>query len=56
MRLNNMEIRQQIEDKRLKYYEVAQAVGITPYTFSVWLQKELTPERKSRVEKALKTL
>ena len=53
MRLNNTEIRKLIEKKRLRYYELARAVGINPQTFSGWLQTELTPERKERVIKAI---
>ena len=53
MNLNNIEVRQAIEKKRLKYYEVAQALGITQHTFSHWLQIELSDERKKRVLKAI---
>lgn len=53
MKMNNEEIRKQIEQKRLRYYEVAKAAGITAQTFSVWLQEELTPERRERVQKAI---
>ena len=56
MKMNNEEIRKQIEKKRLKYYEVARAVGINPQTFSGWLQTELTPERRERVQKALDSI
>lgn len=54
MTLYNMEIRQAIEKKRLKYYEVAAALGVTPYTFSHWLQKEIKPEKKKEILKAIK--
>ena len=53
MILNNIEVRQAIEKKRLKYYEVAQAIGIDACTLSKWLQKELTEERKKRVMDAI---
>ena len=56
MKMNNEEIRKQIEKKRLKYYEVARAVGINPQTFSGWLQTELTPERRERVQKAIDSI
>lgn len=56
MKMNNIEIRQEIERKRLKYYEVARACNITPVTLSVWLQEELTPERKERVHQAIKSI
>lgn len=56
MILNNMEIRKQIEKKRLRYYEVAQAVGIDACTFSKWLQKELDEKRRERVLDAIEKL
>lgn len=56
MKMNNIEIRQEIERKRLKYYEVAKVIGITPVTLSVWLQEELTPERKKRVCQAIDSI
>lgn len=56
MNLNNMEIRAQIEKKRLKYYEVADAIGITQNTLSHWLQNEMNPDRKKRVMDAIRKL
>lgn len=56
MNLNNLEIRQMIERKRLRYYEVARQVGVTPVTLSIWMQTELTDERKERVLKAIESL
>ncbi len=54
MNTNNMEIRQAIEKKRLKYYEVAEACGVSLFTFSHWLQTEMKPEKKTEVLKAIK--
>ena len=54
--MENMEIREQIQRKRLRYYEVAKACGIAPETLSVWLRNELTPERRSRVERAISSI
>lgn len=56
MLMNNIEVRQKIEKKRLRYYEVAQALGIDACTLSRWLQKELEPKRKSQVLKAIKSI
>ena len=53
MKMNNMEIRQAIEKKRLKYYEVAEACGVSLYTFSHWLQTEMKPEKKTEVLKII---
>lgn len=54
--MNNKEIREKIAKKRLKHYEVAQAIGITQYTFSHWLQTEMDPEKKSIVLKAIDSI
>lgn len=56
MKMNNIEVRQLIERKRLKYYEVAESLGINVSTLSRWLQTELTPERKTKVVKAIKSI
>lgn len=56
MKLNNLDIRERIEQKRLKYYEVAHECGITPVTLSVWLQTELTPDRRARIESAIENI
>lgn len=53
MQMNNIEIRQAITRKRLKYFEVAAALNVHPVTFSRWLQFELTPERKKELLKAI---
>lgn len=56
MNLNNLEVRTEIQKKRLKYYEVAQAVGITQHTLSHWLQTEMSDERKARIKNAIDIL
>lgn len=55
-KLNNIEIRGEIERRRLHYYEVADALGINAVTFSYWLRTELTEERKQKVLKAIESL
>lgn len=54
MNLKNLDVRKAIEKKRLKYFEVAAALNIHPATFSRWLQTEMSPEKKSKVMKAIK--
>ena len=53
MAKKNTEIRQAIEKKRLRYYEVAEACGVSLYTFSHWLQIEMKPEKKAEVLKII---
>lgn len=51
--LTNLEVRQAINKRRLKYYEVAAALGITQYTFSHWLQIEMSDDKREKVLKAI---
>ncbi|GKT04301.1 hypothetical protein [Furfurilactobacillus entadae] len=56
MSLENLSIREAIEQRRLRYWEVAQAVGITSSQLSVWLRTPLNDTHKQRVEDAIKLL
>jgi len=56
MKMNNLEIRELIEKKRVAYYEVASALGINVSTLSRWLRDELDDERKTRVLKAIRSI
>lgn len=49
----NLEIREAIEKKRLKYYEVARVLNIDPCTLSKWLRTELSAEQKKKILKAI---
>lgn len=51
--MNNFDIRTAIEKKRLKHFEVAYALGISPETFSRWLRKEIDGERKKAILDAI---
>ena len=53
MNVNNIEVRNLIQKKRLKYFEVAAAVGINPCTLSHWMQTELNDKRKKKILKAI---
>lgn len=54
--LNNIEIRQAVANKRLRFYEVAEAMGISRYTLSTWLSKELSEEKKAQVLSAIEQI
>lgn len=56
MKMNNIEVRELIEKKRIAYYEVASALGINVSTLSRWLREELDEEHKARVMKAIKSI
>lgn len=52
----NATIRNEILNNSLKYWQVADMVGISDTTFSKWLRKPLSDERKARVERAINEL
>lgn len=54
--MKNKEIRAQIESAGLKYWQVAEAMGVHPNTLCIWLRHELNGEQISRVQEALKSL
>ena len=53
MSLANFEVRQAIEKKRLRHYEVAELLNITPETFSKWMRHEMEPDKKEKILKAI---
>ena len=54
--MNNIELRNLIIKKRVKFYEIAREVGIAPTTFTVWMRDELSDEKKVKVIKAIQNL
>lgn len=46
MTWNNMDVRLAITQNRLTHYEVAQRLGVTNVTFSRWMSKEMSEEKK----------
>lgn len=56
MKLANIEIRNSIKENRLRYWEVAERVGISDTRFSAWLRLPLNDDRKERVLNAIKEL
>lgn len=52
----NEQIREAIRAKGLCNYEVAHELHITPCTFSRWLQTELPPKGRERVQKAIERI
>lgn len=47
--MKNREIRDLIVQRRLKHYEVAEALGVNECTFSKWLRKELPDSKKEHI-------
>jgi len=54
--MKNLDIRLKIKKNRLCHYEIAQQIGISEVTFCVWLRKELSEERKTKVLQAIDVL
>ena len=54
--MNNRKIRTAIFVSDLKKYDIANKIGITPFTLSHWLQTEMSQEKKQIVLKAIKDL
>lgn len=54
--MNNLELRKAIETSNLKYWQVANKLGMTDGNFSRMLRIELTKENKERVLNAINEL
>ena len=54
--MHNTDIRQAIIESGLKYWQVADALNVADSTFTKWLRKELDPEKKAVVLKAIERL
>ena len=51
--MKNAEVRAALKERGLRYWELADRLGISPYTLSVWLRHELPPEKKRRILKVI---
>jgi len=51
--LKNLEIRAALKECGLKQWELADTLGISPYTLTVWLRHELPPTKKQRILEAI---
>ena len=54
--MKNIELRNLIVEKRIKFYEIAREVGIAPTTFTIWMRDELSNEKKAKVMNAIEAL
>lgn len=52
----NEEIKKKIRESRIHQYEVADAIGVSEYTFCKWLRKPLSPDKEQAVLEALQKL
>ncbi|OTA43034.1 hypothetical protein BHL85_10870 [Limosilactobacillus reuteri] len=56
MKQANENIRNEIQESGLTYWQVAEEVGIASTTLSVWLRTPLNSSRLSRINAALNSL
>lgn len=54
--MKNKDIRDAMKTAGIKQWQLADAIGISTYTFSVWLRHELSGERLERTQAALNRL
>lgn len=54
--MSNSKIKEIIKKSRFYNYEIAEAIGITEYTFSKWFRKSLTQEQQEAIVKAIDKL
>lgn len=54
--MKNETIRRRISDSGLKYWEVADAVGIADTTFTKWLRHELPADKKREIMEVIDRL
>ena len=54
--MENIDIREMIEKKRIRHYEVAKEIGICEAQLSRWLRYPLSDTRRRRVLEALKNI
>ena len=52
----NADIRSLLERRRVRFWEVAFAMGVSPETFSRWLRKELDAERKEEITNVINNI
>lgn len=56
MKLENLDLRIEIEKANMKHKELARKIGITPEWFSTLLRKPLSEENEKRIRIALDEL
>lgn len=54
--MKNKEIRDVIATHRVRYYEVAEVLGISECTFSRWMRRELTEDKRKLIIDAINKL
>ena len=56
MNRTNQKIRSQMRELGIYQWQLADAVGVSNYSFTIWMRHEMTGERLARVQAALDEL
>lgn len=54
--MKNIDVRQKIKENNTFQWAVADVMGVSECTFSKWMRKELPPEKKQEIFKAIEQL
>lgn len=54
MEKRNNDIRTLARVEGLRHWQIAEVLGVSDITFSRWLRKELSPEKKEEIRNAIK--
>lgn len=49
----NQEVREALQNKGMKQWELAELLGVSEFTLTRWLRKELTEDKKKQLLKAI---
>ena len=49
----NQEVREALQNKGMKQWELADLLGVSEFTLTRWLRKELTEDKKKQLLKAI---
>lgn len=47
--MKNVEIKIALKQRNMKQWELAELIGVTEWTFSKWMRKELPQEKKDEI-------
>lgn len=54
--MNNREIRALAAERRVKMWQIADAIGIADTTFSKWMRRELPEDKKRQALEAIEAI
>lgn len=54
--MRNVEIRELLKEKHIHYWQLADALGISAPTLTVWLRHELPPTKRRRIMETIERM